>query len=154
MPPLRVICSGCGQRSWLQDGEAPVCEECAGELRQMGPFEAFVDRWFAPPDMRASDMYRRHLQLVELLWTADGRGREFYEIVNPKRVSYSSFVKRVNALVCRGLEEGWIEANLPRAPIADDRAYGITIKDPDRFVDEMGRLFEGDRREERGDGRQ
>jgi hypothetical protein len=142
VPPLRVICAGCGARSWLEEGAPPSCEECGGELRRMGPFEGFVDRWFAPPDMRASDLHRRHLQLVELLWTADGRGREWYEIVNPKKVSYSAFVRRVSALVCRGLEEGWIVAHLPRAPIPDDSAYGLTIDDPDRFVDEMGRLFE------------
>jgi hypothetical protein len=108
----------------------------------MGPFERFVDTWFAPPETHDSALHRRHLQLVELLWTADGRGREWYEIVNPKKVSYSAFVRRVNALVCRGLEEGWIVAHLPRAPIPDDSAYGLTIDDPDRFVDEMGRLFE------------
>jgi hypothetical protein len=50
-------------------------------------------------------------------------------------------VRRVNALVCRGLAEGWIAANLPPAPVPD-AAYGITIKDPERFVDEMGRLFQ------------
>lgn len=142
MPTLRVICDNCGQRYWLEEGRPPVCEECQGGLRKMGPFEAFVDRWFAPPDMRDSGMYRRHLQLVELLWTADGRGREFYEIVGPKKVSYSSFVKRVTPLVCRGLDEGWIEAGLPRAPIPDDAAYGLKITDPDRFAEEMGRLFE------------
>ena len=140
--PLRVICDECGQRLWLEEGESPRCEECGGQLRRMGPFEGFVDRWFAPPDMRASDMYRRHLQLVELMWTADGRGREFYEIVSPPRVSYSSFVRRVNALVCRGLAEGWIEPRIPPAPVPDDSAYGVTIKEPERFVDEMARLFE------------
>ena len=142
MPLLRVICGECGHRLWLEDGKAPRCPECHGELRQMGPFESFVDRWFAPPDMVSSDMHRRHLQLVELLWTADGRGRELYEIVKPKGVSYSSFVRRVNALVCRGLEEGWIVAQLPRAPVPDDAAYSLTITDPDRFVDEIGRLFQ------------
>lgn len=142
MATLRVICIDCGNRRWLDTGDTNVCEECQGELRQMGPFERFVDRWFAPPDMRASDLHRRHMQLVELLWTENERGREWYEIVNPPRVSYSSFVKRVNALVCRGLEEGWIEAKLPAAPVPDDTRYGITIKDPNRFVDEMGRLFE------------
>ncbi len=141
MPLLRVICYRCGQRSWLEPGQTPVCEECHGELRRMGPFEGLVDRWFAPPDMRDSDMHRRHLQLVELLWTAEGRGREWYEIVKPKKVSYSSFVSRVNALVCRGLQEGWIVAQLPVAPVPDDAAYDLTVEDPDRFVDEMGRLF-------------
>jgi hypothetical protein len=142
MATLRVICIDCGNRRWLDTAEANICEECQGELRQMGPFERFVDRWFAPPDMRASDLHRRHMQLVELLWTENERGREWYEIVSPPRVSYSSFVKRVNALVCRGLEEGWIEAKIPPAPVSDDTRYGITIKDSDRFVDEMGRLFE------------
>ena len=139
--PLRVICGRCGQRFWLGVGDAPVCEECGGELRQMGPFEGFVDRWFAPPDMRDSGMYRRHLQLVEMLWTARGRGREFYEIVNPKKVSYSSFVNRVTPLVCRGLAEGWIVAQIPPNPIPDDDAYDLKIEEPDRFADELGRLF-------------
>lgn len=147
MPPIRVICAQCGQRFWLGDGQAPVCDECRGELRRMGPFESFVDRWFAPPEGHDSLMHRRHLQLVELLWTADGRGRAFYEIVNPKRVSYSSFVKRVTPVVCRGLDEGWIEAGLPRAPVPDDAAYSLRIKDPDRFADEIGRLFEPEPRE-------
>lgn len=142
--PLRVICANCGQRSWLGTADAPTCPECRGDLRQMGPFEAFVDRWFAPPDMLDSNMHRRHLQLVELLWTADNRGREWYEIVSPKKVSYSSFVKRVNALVCRGLQEGWIVSHIPIAPVPDDAAYSLTVADPDRFVDEMGRLFGGE----------
>jgi len=141
-PPLRVICANCGQRAWLSPGDEPVCLECRGELRQMGPFERFVDRWFAPPDMLDSNMHRRHLQLVELLWTANDRGREFYDIVNPKKVSYSSFVKRVNALVCRGLAEGWIVAHIPPSPIPDDAAYSLTFEDPDRFVEEMARLFD------------
>jgi len=141
-PPLRVTCARCGQRFWLEPGGRLSCEECGGELRQMGPFERFVDNWFAPPETHDSAMHRRHLQLVELLWTADSRGRELYEIVNPKRVSYSAFVKRVTPLVCRGLDEGWIVADLPRAPVPDDAAYGLTIKDADRFADELGRLFE------------
>jgi hypothetical protein len=107
----------------------------------MGPFEAWVDRWFAPPDMHASDMHRRHMQLVELLWTADDRGREWYDIVSPKKVSYSAFVKRVNPLICRGLEEGWIVARIPKAPVPSDSAYGLDVLEPERFVDELERLF-------------
>ena len=142
-PPVeRRICDDCGHRLWQDADRRAACPDCGGTLRRMGPFEALVDRWFAPPDMHASDMHRRHMQLVELLWTADGRGREWYEIVNPKRVSYSSFVKRVNPLICRGLEEGWIVARIPPAPVPSDAAYGLDVTDPDRFVDEMGRLFE------------
>jgi hypothetical protein len=137
----RLICADCGHRLWAQPDQRKPCPDCGGELRRMGPFEAFVDRWFAPPDMHASDMHRRHMQLVELLWTADDRGREWYEIVSPKRVSYSSFVKRVNPLICRGLEEGWIVTRIPKAPVPSDAAYGLDITDPERFVDELERLF-------------
>ena len=140
-PPDRLICADCGHRLWAQPDLRTPCPDCGGELRRMGPFEAFVDRWFAPPDMHASDMHRRHMQLVELLWTADDRGREWYEIVRPRRVSYSAFVKRVNPLICRGLDEGWIVARIPRAPVPSDTAYGLDIVDPERFVDELERLF-------------
>lgn len=138
----RRICDDCGHRLWQDAERRTACPDCGGTLRRMGPFEALVDRWFAPPDMHASDMHRRHMQLVELLWTADDRGREWYEIINPKKVSYSSFVKRVNPLICRGLEEGWIVARIPPAPVPSDAAYGLDVKDPERFVDELGRLFE------------
>jgi hypothetical protein len=140
-PLERLICADCGHRLWAAPSPHMECPDCDGELRRMGPFEAFVDRWFAPPDMHASDMHRRHMQLVELLWTSDERGREWYEIVSPKKVSYSAFVKRVNPLICRGLEEGWIVAKIPRAPVPNDAAYGIEIVDPERFVDELGQLF-------------
>jgi hypothetical protein len=140
-PHERLICIDCGHRLWTQADRREPCPDCGGELRRMGPFEAFVDKWFAPPDMHASDMHRRHMQLVELLWTADERGREWYEIVNPKKVSYSSFVKRVNPLICRGLDEGWIVAKIPPAPVPSDTAYGLDITDPERFVNELERLF-------------
>ncbi len=141
METLRLICDACGRRLWADPAESPACSECGGQLRTMGPLEGFVDRWFAPPDMGSSDLHRRHVQLVELLWTADGRGRELYEIVKPRKVSYSAFVSRVNGLVCRGLDEGWIEARIPRAPVPDDAAYNLIIKDPERFVDEIAALF-------------
>jgi hypothetical protein len=140
-PAERLICIDCGHRLWTEPDHRTPCPDCSGELRRMGPFEAFVDRWFAPADMHASDMHRRHMQLVELLWTADGRGHEWFEIVSPKKVSYSSFVKRVNPLICRGLDEGWIVAKIPAAPVPRDTAYGLEIKDPERFVDELGQLF-------------
>jgi hypothetical protein len=73
-PLERLICADCGHRLWSPADRRKPCPDCEGELRRMGPFEAFVDRWFAPPDMHASDMHRRHMQLVELLWTADDRG--------------------------------------------------------------------------------
>ena len=56
-------------------------------------------------------------------------------------VSFSAFVKRVNPLICRGLDEGWIVAKIPRAPVPSDTAYGLDIVDPERFVNELEQLF-------------
>ena len=137
----RIVCDACGLRIWRDEVAESACAECGGRLREMARLEGLVDRWFAPPPQVASAMHRRHLQLVELLWTADGRGREFYELAKPKRVSYDRFVERVTELVCRGLAEGWIRAEIPPAPIPDDRAYRIRFSEPERFADEVLALF-------------
>jgi hypothetical protein len=139
--PERLICHTCGQRVWLSPGEDRTCAECGGYLRHFGPLEGLVDRFFAPADQVDSQLYRRHLQMIQALWTQDNRGREYFEIIRP-RVSYGRFEKIVTELICRGLDEGWAELILPRAPIPDDSAYHLVFKDPDRFVDEMTRLFE------------
>lgn len=145
--PLRLICDACGQRTWSEPGQEYRCVECGGQLRRFGPLEGLWERLFAPPDMVDSRLYHRHLQLVELAWTADGRGREFFEILKPKGVSYSRFTRDVTQLVCRGLREGWVSLRLPPAPVPDDAAYGLEIHDMDRFVDGMAGLYTpGERR--------
>jgi hypothetical protein len=137
----RLICHSCGQRVWLKPGQERVCSECGGYLRHFGPLEGLVDRFLAPPDHVDSQLHQRHVQMVEALWTQDNRGREYYDIIQPK-MSYGRFVKLVTDLVCRGLEEGWAELVLPRAPVPDDRAYKLVFRDPDRFIQEMTQLFE------------
>jgi hypothetical protein len=139
--PERLICNACGFRVWLEPGDERVCRECGGPLRHFGPLEGLVDRFFAPPDQVDSQLYRRHVQMVEALWTRENRGREYYEILRP-RMSYSRFERVVTELVCRGLEEGWAELHMPRAPVPDDDAYALVFPEPDRFVSEMTRLFE------------
>src|SRR5919199_2669730 len=143
--PERLICHDCGQRAWLEPGRERTCPECGGYLRHFGPLEGLVDRFFAPPDHVDSQLHHRHVQMVELLWTRDDRGREYYDIIRPK-MSYGRFVKAVTELVCRGLEEGWAELMLPRAPVPDDRAYNLVFPDPNRFVADMRRLCEPHRK--------
>ena len=137
----RIICDACGLRLWPEQVAGSACPECGGALRPMARLEALVDRWFAPLPQVASALHRRHLQLVELMWTADGRGHEFYDLVRPKGVSYDRFVDRVNEIVCKGLAEGWISAEIPPAPVPDDRAYQIHFARPDRFADEVMTAF-------------
>jgi hypothetical protein len=142
-PQLRLICHTCGQRFWQPADQERVCPECGGYLRHFGPLEGLVDRFVAPGDQVDSQLYKRHLQMIEALWTRDGKGREYYEILRPK-LSYSRFEKEVTELVCRGLREGWAELRLPRAPVPSDDAYSLEL-DVERFVAEMTALFDGRR---------
>ena len=107
----------------------------------MAPLESLVDRWFAPPTQHVSEFYPRHLKLIELMWTARGRGRETYDALGLEKVSYTQFVTRATRVVVKGLAEGWIEARLPAAPTEDDAAYDILFVDPERWADELTAAF-------------
>ena len=109
----------------------------------MALLESLVDRWFAPPSQHVSEFYPRHLKLIELMWTADGRGRARYEALGLDKVSYSQFVTRATQVLLRGLAEGWVEADIPRAPTTDDTAYRVRFVDPDRWADELTAEFIG-----------
>jgi hypothetical protein len=109
----------------------------------MAPLEGLVDRWFAPPAQHVSEFYPRHLKLIELMWTAEGRGRETYAALGLQKVNYSQFVARATQLVARGLAEGWIEIDLPAAPTADDTAYRVRFVDAERWADELTAAFAG-----------
>jgi len=106
----------------------------------MGGLEGLVDTLLSAPQGHVFEDYHRHVQLVQELWTAEGRAQELYTALNPK-VSYSRFVSQVTDLVCRGLEEGWIRLRLPRAPINEQAAYALEFPDTDRFIDELAGLF-------------
>lgn len=108
----------------------------------MAFLEGLVDRWFAPADQRVSELYPRHLKLVELMWTGHGRGRDTYDALAPAKVSYSQFVVRATQVVAKGLREGWIVASIPAAPTYDDTAYAITFVEPERWADELAQAFE------------
>ena len=137
----RAICDRCGARGWLEPDEVRTCAECGGAFRHMALLEGLIDRLFAPPAQRVSEFYPRHLKLIELMWTADGRGRETYEAMALEKVSYSQFVTRATDLVVRGLAEGWIEVDIPKAPTADDSQYRLRFVDPERWADELATAF-------------
>jgi hypothetical protein len=110
----------------------------------MALLEGLVDRWFAPPAQNVSELYPRHLKLIELMWTSEGRGREMYEALGIDTISYPQFVTRATRLIVRGLDEGWITAEIPAAPTADDSAYRIHFVDADRWADELTEAFSTD----------
>jgi hypothetical protein len=79
--------------------------------------------------------------LIELMWTADGRGRETYEALAPEKISYTQFVTRATQVVVRGLAEGWIESDIPAAPSLDDSQYRVRFVDAERWADELTAAF-------------
>ncbi len=103
----------------------------------MALLEGLVDRWLAPAPQSVSEFYPRHLKLIELLWTAQGRGRETYAALALQKVSYSQFITRATQIVVRGLAEGWIEVDIPAAPTMEDAAYNLRFVDPERWADEL-----------------
>jgi hypothetical protein len=107
----------------------------------MALLEGLVDRWLAPAPQHVSEFYPRHLKLVELIWTAEGRGHETYQALELERVSYSQFVRQATQIVVRGLAEGWIEIDLPSAPTMDDSLYQVRFVDPERWADELTSAF-------------
>jgi hypothetical protein len=107
----------------------------------MALLEGFIDRWFAPLPQHVSEFYPRHLKLIELMWTAEGRGRDMYEALGLDRISYAQFLTRATPLVVRGLEEGWIQAQIPAAPSPDPEAYQIHFLDANRWADELTAAF-------------
>jgi hypothetical protein len=106
----------------------------------MSGWERFVDRWFGPSETLESEFYYRHRKLIELLWTSDGRGQEYYNILRPG-VPYSRFITRVTDIVIAGVQDGWVELRLPLVPTIDDAAYGVVFKDPDRFAATVTEAF-------------
>lgn len=138
--PTRMVCAACGTRSTILAGlEAARCDACGGPLRKPGRLERIVDGLLAPTG-HVSPAYHRHVQLVQELWTAHGRDQELYAALRP-RMSLSKFSGHVTDLVIRGLDEGWIILHMPVAPVNDDDAYTLEIRDSERFVDELALMF-------------
>jgi hypothetical protein len=107
----------------------------------MALLEGLVDRWLAPAPQHVSEFYPRHLKLIELMWTAEGRGQETYAALAPDKVSYGRFVTQATQIVVRGLAEGWIEVDIPLAPTMDDSLYHVRFIDPERWADELTAAF-------------
>jgi hypothetical protein len=138
-PRVRRVCSGCGKRTTGATVEGS-CAICGAPFRPLTRWEGLVDRWFGSSETLESEFYHYHRRLMELLWTSDGRGQEYYNILRPG-VPYSRFIQRVTDIVIQGVQDGWIELRLPLVPTPDDSAYGVVFKDPDRFAAAVTEAF-------------
>lgn len=136
MADLHLVCMNCGHKFHGPDPAHTRCPLCGSPVRRVFPL---IDRWVGPPTTGEGEIHHRHMQMMTLLWSRDGRGQEYYNILRPG-ISYSKFLRKVTLLVCRGIVEGWIIARIPPIPSNDDE-YQIEFPDPERFVDELTRLF-------------
>lgn len=136
----RLICGTCASWTTVYGGAPETCVDCGGPLRKPGPMDRIIGNLLAAPTGQLSAAYHRHVQLIQEMWILGGRDQELYAALRP-RMSLSKFTSQVTEVVIRGLDEGWIEARIPRAPFDDDAVYELKFLDSDRFIDELARLF-------------
>jgi hypothetical protein len=134
-------CARCEQTT-LSPDRAPgaSCPHCGTPVERISWLTAALRKVSQGPERR-SDLQQRHLQLIQAIWTADGMGQRYFEICQPGGMYYSRFVRQVTALICRGIEEGWIALTLPAQPLAPNARYAIEYRDPERFVRELQALY-------------
>jgi len=113
-------------------------------MRTMGKMSAIL-RGIMATEMVASELRSKHRQLVRMIWTRNGRGEQYFRVLEPD-LTYSKFETRVTDLVCTGLEEGWIEITLPKAPSIDESDYSIAFHDEGRFVQALQLMVEANRK--------
>ena len=140
-------CDSCRRSFAHGDVRDDACPICNGPVRPMGKMSALL-RGLMATEMVATDLRSKHRQLIRMIWTRDGRGEQYFRVLEPD-MTYGKFEKQVTELVCQGLEEGWITVTLPVAPSIDETAYQISIQDENRFIDEMHGIVEANRKKKR-----
>lgn len=133
-------CPTCERTLLLPADTAPInCPTCGSAASRISWLTAALRKISLGPDRR-SDLQSKHIELIQAIWTADGMGQRLFEVCQPGSMYYSRFVRAVNAVICRGIAEGWIELRLPAQPLEENANYSITYLDPERFVEELEQL--------------
>lgn len=133
-------CEQCERTVVSEDGEATACTICGGPTRRISWLTAALRKVGTGTGNR-SDIQQRHIQLIQAIWTADGMGQRYFEICQPGSMYYSRFVRRVNELICQGIEEGWLGLTMPKNPLDPQGRYAIEYHDPERFVTALQQIF-------------
>ena len=121
--------------------ESGTCPKGHSDLTPVGRFGGMIKGFIAAGGIEErSEAQTRHRQLIHALWSQDERDQQFYQLLTPP-VSFSRFVKRMDELHLRGVDEGWMHILLPSSPFAPASAYGIEYVDPERFVRELYALY-------------
>jgi hypothetical protein len=121
--------------------ESGRCPNGHSDLTPVGRFGGMIKGFIAAGGLEErSEAQIRHRQLIHALWSQDERDQQFYQLLTPP-VSFSRFVKRMDELHLRGVDEGWMRIIMPVSPFAPASAYGIEYVDAERFVRELYALY-------------
>jgi hypothetical protein len=122
--------------------ESGRCPHGHDDLMAVGRFGGMIKGFIAAGGLEErSEAQTRHRQMIHALWSQNERDQQFYQLLTPP-VSFSRFVKRMDELHLRGVDEGWIRIVMPTSPFAPASAYGIEYRDPERFVRELYALYD------------
>jgi hypothetical protein len=135
-------CERC-RRTWpaerVSDG---ICPKGHDTLVPVGRFSGLIKSFIAAGGIEErSEAQNRHRQLIHALWTQGERDHQFYQLLAPK-MSLGKFVKQMDALHLRGVDEGWIKPVIPASPFAPVSDYRIEYDPPERFIVEVYKLFD------------
>lgn len=118
------------------------CPNGHDDLVPVGRFGGMIKGFIAAGGLEErSEAQTRHRQLIHALWSQNERDQQFYQLLAPP-VSFPRFVKRMDDLHLRGVDEGWIRIVLPDSPFASASSYGIEYSDPARFVHALYALYD------------
>lgn len=137
-------CDTCRRSFAHADTVYGLCPICQSPMRPMGKMTAIL-RGLMATELVASDLRTKHRQLVRLIWTRNGMGERYYNVLTPA-MPYNRFEARVTDLLCRGATEGWVRFVLPAAPSEHDSDYRLEFIDEERFVRELEALAEASRK--------
>ncbi len=119
-----------------------ICPAGHDTVVPVGRFGGMIKGFIAAGGLEErSEAQTRHRQLIHALWSQNEREQQFYQLLTPP-VSLGRFVKRMDELHLRGVDEGWIAVMLPRSPFAPATEYRLEYLDPERFVRELYALFD------------
>src|SRR4051794_21844259 len=87
---------------------AGVCPRGHEGLMPVGRFGGMIKGFIASGGIEErSEAQTRHRQLIHALWSQNERDQQFYQLLTPP-VSLPKFVKQMDELHLRGVDEGWI----------------------------------------------
>jgi hypothetical protein len=119
-----------------------MCPRGHADVVPVGRFGGMIKGFIAAGGIEErSEAQTRHRQLIHALWSQNERDQQFFQLLTPP-VSLAKFVKRMDDLHLRGVDEGWIAIVLPHSPFAPASDYRMEYTDPERFVREMYALFD------------